>query len=80
METHPNLCVFPRKLIRQRKELVTYDLCSANGTIILIYEWMPFSLNLRLRRDFTWRFVVVDVTNPVIGADFPSYFSLFIDC
>jgi hypothetical protein len=34
----------------------------------------------RLRWDFTWRFVVADVTQPLIGADFLSHFGLLVDC
>jgi hypothetical protein len=30
---------------------------------------MPLNLNLGLRRDFKWRFVVADVTHPLIGVD-----------
>jgi hypothetical protein len=41
---------------------------------------MPLSLNLGLRRDFTWRFVVANVTRPIIGVDFLSHFGLLVDC
>jgi hypothetical protein len=59
---------------------VDYDLCTANGTTIHAYGWMPLSLNFGLRRDFTWRFVVADVTRPIIGVDFLSHFGLLVDC
>jgi hypothetical protein len=36
------------------------------------------SLNLGLRRDFTWRFVVANVTQPIIGVDFISHFGLLL--
>jgi hypothetical protein len=36
--------------------------------------------NLGLRRDFTWRFVVADVSQPLIGVDFLSHFGLLVDC
>jgi hypothetical protein len=35
---------------------------AANGTTIHTYGWLPLSLNFGLRRDFTWRFVMTDVT------------------
>jgi hypothetical protein len=41
---------------------------------------MTLRLNLGLRRDFTWRFMVADVTHPLIGADFLSHFGLLVDC
>jgi hypothetical protein len=35
---------------------------------------------LSLRKDFTWRFVVADVTHSLIGVDFLSHFGLLADC
>jgi hypothetical protein len=67
-------------LIPQRRERVNYDICAANGTTIRTYGWLPLSLNLGLRREFTWRFVVGDVTQPLIGAAFLSHFGLLVDC
>jgi hypothetical protein len=72
--------VYPRKLIPQRRTRVNYDLFAANGTTIPTYRWLPLSLNLGLRRDFTWRFVVADVTQPLTGADFLSHYGLLVDC
>jgi hypothetical protein len=64
VDTGSDLCVYPRRLIPRRRERVNYDLCAANGITIHTYGWLPLSLNLGLRRDFTWRFVVADVTHP----------------
>jgi hypothetical protein len=72
--------VFPRKFIPQRRSRVNYDLYAANGNTIHTYGWLPLSLNLGLRREFTWRFVVADVTEPLIGADFLTHFGLLVDC
>jgi cleavage and polyadenylation specificity factor subunit 1 len=60
-------------------ERVDYDLCAANGSNVHTYGWLPLSLKLGLRRNFTWRFVVANVTHPIIGVDF-SHFSLLVDC
>jgi hypothetical protein len=68
IDRRSGLCVFPRKLISQRRERVNHGLCAPNGTTIRSYGWLPLSLNLELRREFTWRFVVADVTQPLIGA------------
>jgi hypothetical protein len=80
IDTGSGLCVFPSKLIPQSRERVNYDLCTANGTTIRTYGWLPFSLNLGLSREFTRRFVLADVTQPLIGADFLSHFGLLVDC
>jgi cleavage and polyadenylation specificity factor subunit 1 len=80
VDTGSDLCVYPRRLVPRRRERTTYDLCAANGTTIHTYGWPPLSLNFGLRRDFTWRFVVADVTHPLIGVDFLSHFGLLVDC
>jgi hypothetical protein len=80
VNTGSDLCVFPRMLIPQRKERVNFDFRAANGTTIRTYGWLTLRLNLGLRRDFMWRFVVADVTHPLIGADFLSHFGLLVDC
>jgi hypothetical protein len=80
VDTGSDLCVHPRRLVPRRMERVDYDLCAANGSTIHKYGWLPLSINLGLRRDFTWRFVVADVTHPIIGINFLSHFGLLVDC
>jgi hypothetical protein len=80
VDTGSDLCVCSRRLIPRRRERANYDLCAANGTTIHTYGWLPLSLNFGIRRDFTWRFVVADVTYPIIGVDFLSHFGLLVDC
>ncbi|XP_050353661.1 uncharacterized protein K02A2.6-like [Nymphalis io] len=57
-----------------------YELFAANGTIIYTYGFLPLTLDLGLRRAFTWRFVVAGVSKPIIGVDFLSYYNLLVDC
>ncbi|PNF27361.1 hypothetical protein B7P43_G02438 [Cryptotermes secundus] len=80
VDTGSDHCVYPRRLVHRRMERTTYDLCAANGTTIHTYGWLPLSLNLGLRRELTWRFVVADVAHPMIGVDFLSHFGLLVDC
>ena len=80
VDTGSDLCVFPRRLVPGRKERTSYDLFAANGTPIPTYGWHTLTLNLGLRRDFTWRFVVADVQIPIIGVDLLGNFSLLVDC
>jgi hypothetical protein len=35
-----HLCVFPRKLIPQRRSRIHYDRCAANGTTVQTYGWL----------------------------------------
>jgi hypothetical protein len=80
VDTGSDICVFPRNLIPQPKKRGNFDLYAANGTAIATYGLLPLSLNMGLRRHFTWQFVVADVSHPLIGADFLSHFGLLVDC
>jgi hypothetical protein len=80
VDTGSDLCVFPRRLVPGRRERTSYDLFAANGTPIPTYGWHTLTLNLGLRRDFTWRFVVADVQITIIGVDLLANFSLLVDC
>jgi hypothetical protein len=73
VETGSDLCVFPRKVLPRRRERTDYTMYAANGTTIPTYGWISQSLNLGLRREFTWRFVVPDIQLPIIGVDLLSY-------
>jgi hypothetical protein len=61
-------------------ERTDYTLYAANRTTIPTYGWTPQSLNLGLRREFTWRFVIADVQLPIIGVDLLSHYGLLVDC
>ena len=61
------LCVFPRRFLPGRRERTGYTLYAANGTTIPTYGWASRSLNMGLRREFTWRFVVAGVNLLIIG-------------
>jgi hypothetical protein len=80
VDTGWDLCVFPRKLLPGRRKRTDYNPHAANGTTIPTYGWISQTLNLGLRRDFTWRFVIADIQLPIIGADLLSHYGLLIDC
>ena len=52
---------------------------AANGTKIRTFGEKLIKLNLGLRRDFSWPFVVADVKYPIIGADFLAHFELSLN-
>ncbi|XP_065336843.1 uncharacterized protein LOC135937612 [Cloeon dipterum] len=76
-----DVCVFPRKLLKSTGALAKthLDLTAANGTSIKLYGVQPMPLNLGLRRDFTWNFIVADVGKPIIGMDLLHHFDLLVD-
>ena len=50
----------------------TLTLQAVNNTSIHTYGSCSLTLNLGMQRTFQWVFVVADVTNAILGADFCS--------
>ena len=57
----------------------TLTLQAVNNTTIATYGTRSLTLNLGLRRTFRWIFVVADVANAILGADFLEHYGLVID-
>ncbi|GFV16799.1 transposon Ty3-I Gag-Pol polyprotein [Trichonephila clavipes] len=55
------------------------ELYAANGSRISTYGIIELELDFGLRRSFPWSFLVADVSDPIIGADFLQRFELLID-
>ncbi|CAK1603484.1 unnamed protein product [Parnassius mnemosyne] len=80
VDTGSDLCVFPRSLLRERRARTTYQLSAANGSCINTYGYVYLNLDFGLRRIFSWRFVVADVTKAIIGVDFLNHYNIIVDC
>ena len=52
---------------------------AANGTVIRTYGHRSVTLNLGLRRVFKWVFVIADVQQNILGADFLYHFGILVD-
>ena len=56
-----------------------FTLQAANGASIPVFVRQSLTLNLGFRRKFQWVFVVADVKQPILGADFLNHFNLLVD-
>lgn len=74
-----DLSIYPKKLLQERRQRTDYELSAANESPIPTYGTILLNLNLGLRRDFRWRFIVADVAEPIIGADFLAHYNLLVD-
>lgn len=52
---------------------------AANRTTIRTYGQKRLTLDLGLRRRFSWMFIVADVAQPILGIDFLAHFGLSVD-
>ncbi|KMQ86374.1 gag-pol polyprotein [Lasius niger] len=79
IDTGADLSVLPRKLAPQAPLSEGLVLFAANGTKIKTFGTKRLTLDLNLRRSFTWSFVIADVQQPIIGIDFLKHFNLLVD-
>ncbi|CAH8674423.1 unnamed protein product [Schistosoma haematobium] len=56
-----------------------YTLRAANKTEIKTFGEQFLTLDLGIRRNLTWVFIIADVRHPILGADFLSFYNLLVD-
>jgi predicted aspartyl protease len=79
VDTGAEISVYPVNKLRYRPAATEFQLHAANGSTITTFGFRAMDLNLGVRRQFTWKFIVAAVTHPIIGMDFLSHFNLVID-
>lgn len=79
IDTGADLSILPASFNHKIRKPDAYTLFAANGTPIKTYGKKIITVNFGLRRQFTWQFLVADVTKPIIGADFLAHYGLLVD-
>ena len=64
---------------KKNNKLSSYTLQAANGSKIETYGEIVLTLNLGLRRSFTWIFTIAQVKTPILGADFLSHSNISVN-
>lgn len=78
IDTGADVSVLPKKHLNTKTSTRT-KLFAANGSSIFTYGTKIITVDLGLRRAFNWSFIVADVTQAIIGADFIHYHGLLVD-
>lgn len=79
VDTGASISIFPRDPNIHTTPSQEFFLYAANGTKILTYGIRTLYLDLGLRRQFQWSFVLADIARPILGADFLQQFGIIID-
>lgn len=79
IDTGADVSVIPKGSRSVKHKPTSMKLFAANGTSINVYGEATLKVNLGLRREFLWTFLIADVTSGIIGADFIRHFDLLID-
>ncbi|XP_071629524.1 uncharacterized protein [Temnothorax longispinosus] len=79
VDTGSDVSVFLYTNTQGERKTGFYQLFAANGSVIETYGFVTLQPDFGLRRAHQWRFIVADVTVPIIGSDFLSYYHLLPD-
>lgn len=64
---------------RQKQIPTSFKLYAANGSSINTYGEETLKLNIGLRRNYSWSFIIADVKRSIIGADFLRHHNILVD-
>ena len=79
VDTGAEVSVVPPSRTERKNQQNGFSLQAVNNTAIATYGKGSLTLDLGLRRTFRWVFVIADVKNPILGADFLRNYSLLVD-
>ncbi|XP_060810227.1 uncharacterized protein LOC132904318 [Amyelois transitella] len=75
----PNISVIPATCKQKRETCTDYKLFAANNSEIKTFGIKNLTLNLNLRRPYHWTFVIADVNQAILSADFLTHHNLIVD-
>ncbi len=79
VDTGAEMSIVPPSRADRSSRQGTFCLQAVNGSSITTNGVRSLTLNLGLRRAFTWVFMIADVQQPILGADFLYHFGLLVD-
>lgn len=78
IDTGADVSVLPKRYFSSTLSPID-NLSAANNSTIGVYGEKVLTVSLNLRRDFTHKFLIADVSKPILGADFLTNFDLIVD-
>ncbi|UYV71403.1 hypothetical protein LAZ67_8003004, partial [Cordylochernes scorpioides] len=79
LDTGAEISVLPPRPEDRRRGPTKFTLTAANNSPIKTYGERFLNLDLGLRRDFKWRFIIADTNKAILGADFMEHFGIIPD-
>ncbi|BHF63041.1 hypothetical protein SprV_0200603000 [Sparganum proliferum] len=80
VDTGAQISVVPPTAADRRFPSPGLHLQAANCSPIPTFGSVSLTLNIGLRRSFTWVFLIADVPHAILGSDFLAEFDLLVDC
>ncbi|BHF60579.1 hypothetical protein SprV_0100354400 [Sparganum proliferum] len=80
VDTGAQISVVPPTPVDRRCPSPGLHLQAANCSPISTFGSLSLTLNIGLRRSFSWIFVIADVPHAILGSDFLAEFDVLVDC
>ena len=79
IDTGAAVSVLPKSCGNRISDADCLPLVAANNTTINTYGNSKHAVYVGLKREYPWTFIVADVKQPIIGADFLIHYNLLVD-
>ncbi|XP_029643461.1 uncharacterized protein LOC115217882 [Octopus sinensis] len=79
VDTGSSCSILPLRFSSNKPQLSNISLYAVNQSPIKTYGQTSLTLDLALRRNFKWNFVIADLPHTILGADFLHHYSLMVD-
>ena len=79
IDTGAAVSILPKSCANRISDADCLPLVAANNTTIITYGTSKRVVDVGLKRDYTWNFIVADVQQPILRADFLIHYSLLVD-
>ena len=79
VDTRSEVCNIPPSKDERKNWQNLFGLLVVNNSLIVTYGTRSLALNLGLPRTFRWVFMIANVRNPMLGADFLGHYDLIVD-
>ena len=79
IDTGAAISVLPESCANRTLDAACLPLVAANTTTINTYGNCRRVVDVGLKRDYAWTFIVADVKQTIIGADFLIHYSLLVE-
>ena len=79
IDTGAAVSVLPKSCANRTTDAASLPLVAANNTTINTYGTSKRVVDVGLKPEYTWNFIVADVQQPIVGADFLIHYSLLVD-
>ena len=79
IDTGASVSVLPKSFANRTTDTGSMPLVASNNTTIITYGTSKHIVDVGLKEEYAWTFMIADIKQPIIEADFLIHYSLLVD-